>query len=432
MAFTLEQLRASLPPLSETAETTWWLGFSGGLDSSVLLHALWQLQLPVRLRAVHVNHQISPYADTWQTQCAAICNTYGVPFEAHRVQIENQGKGIEDAARQARYDVFTHLLRDGDYLFTAHHADDQAETLLLRLMRGAGPRGLAAMAKSRSLGNGYLYRPLLSFPRADLESYAQEHRLRWVSDESNEDDHYDRNFLRNQVMPLLQGRWPGFTRKWQQTAELCAANEHLLEEVAFTDIKQSDERAERLGRSISLVQFNLLSTARQQNLLRYWLKQQGYSIPEQQHWQQIYQQLASARTDAQIDIRWAQVSLRVYRNRLYSLSQQSFDSHLSIEPAVSSPGVVRIRAILSELQIRYRQGGERCKPAGRQHSQTLKKLLQDIGLEPWLRDQVPLVYSGDQLVAVGDLWVCEGYIAEQGEEGFVLHWSFIPAAKSEQ
>ena len=422
MAFTPDLLRPFLPPWQDTPDVTWWLGFSGGLDSSVLLHALWQLQLPVRLRALHINHGISPNARDWQQHCAQVCDKLGINFEAHNIQVNNQGKGIEDAARELRYKVFAQQLQTGDYFLTAHHADDQAETLLLRLMRGTGPRGLSAMAGHRPLGLGTLYRPLLTFSRKDLEAYARECELIWVDDESNSNDRYDRNFLRNQVMPLLYSRWPALTRKWQQTAELCAANEQLLEEVVADDLSRVSERPERAGRSLLLTGFNSLSGARQQNLLRYWLLGQGYPIPEQQHWQQIHRQLHTTRLDAQINISWGGVSLRVYQQRLYCLPQQLPPSQLSMENAGASECGPRLKPDLPDLHIRYRQGGERCKPAGRTHSQTLKKLLQDYGLEPWLRDQVPLVCSGDEIVAVGDLWVCEGYVAAAEEEGLALTW----------
>ena len=424
MAFNPDLLRPFLPPWQEAPGVTWWLGFSGGLDSSVLLHALWQLQLPIRLCALHINHGISPNAQDWQQHCAEVCARLSINFEAHNVQVNNQGKGIEDAARELRYEVFSQQLQAGDCFLTAHHADDQAETLLLRLMRGTGPRGLSAMAVHRSLGLGTLYRPLLTFSRRDLETYARECQLTWVDDESNSNDRYDRNFLRNQIMPLLYSRWPALTRKWQQTAELCAANEQLLEEVAADDLSGLGERAERVGRSLLLAGFNSLSGARQQNLLRYWLLGQGYPIPEQQHWQQIYRQLLTTRLDAQIDISWGGVSLRVYQQRLYCLPQQLPQSQLSMESGGSSVCGPRLKRDLPDLHIRYRQGGERCKPAGRAHSQTLKKLLQDYGLEPWLRDQVPLVCSGDEIVAVGDLWVCEGYAAAAEEEGLTLTWQW--------
>jgi len=420
MAFTSEQLRAHLPAIS-SASSIWWVGFSGGLDSTVLLHALAQLQLPVQLRALHINHQISPNADAWQIQCANFCAQYSIPFHTEKVRVENTGKGIEDAARVARYAVFEKNLALHDYLLTAHHANDQAETLLLRMMRGTGPRGLAAMAATRVLGAGFLARPLLQFTRAELEAYAHTHQLRWVDDESNLDDDYDRNFLRNQVMPLLHSRWPEFKRKWQQTTELCAQQETVMEEIAREDLLNAHPIAERVGQSIDLNKLLALSPARQQNLLRYWLRSLNHTTPEQLHWQQISQQLFFGRDDAQARVAWGNVALQTYRARLYVLPVQLPEMKLQFE-LVASDKKPRLKTDLPELHIRYRAGGERCKPAGRTHSQTLKKLLQEYELEPWLRDKVPLVFSGDDVVAVGDLWVCAEFVAAAGESGNRLIW----------
>jgi tRNA(Ile)-lysidine synthase len=424
MAFTAAQLRIYLPECNATTNAgipCWWVGFSGGLDSTVLLHALAQLQLPVTIRALHINHQISPDANQWQAQCAAVCAQLGIEFVAEKVRVINSGKGIEDAAREVRYAVFERYVDVGDCLLTAHHANDQAETLLLRLLRGTGPRGLAAMAAQRPFGRAHLYRPLLSFSRAELEDYAREHQLIWVDDESNQDDHYDRNFLRNQVLPLLASRWPSFQRKWQQTAELCARQEQLLETIAQEDVVSAELRPERVGQSIDLEFVRSLSPVRQQNLLRYWLRSAGYSTPEQSHWQQIQQQLFNGREDAEANVAWGDVSLRIFRSRLFLLPVKLPAMTLDLVAADNSHSP-RLKASLPSLHVRSRQGGERCKPAGRNHSQTLKKLLQEYGLEPWLRDLLPLVYSGEALVAVGALWICAGYVADEGETGYLLEW----------
>lgn len=420
MAFIPEQLRTYLPAVTSPS-AIWWIGFSGGLDSTVLLHALAQLQLPVQLRGLHINHQISANADAWQKRCADFCAQHSIPFHAEKVRVENTGKGIEDAARVARYSVFEKNLAATDYLLTAHHANDQAETLLLRLMRGTGPRGLASMASVRTLGAGLLARPLLHFTRAELEAYALVHQLSWVDDESNFDDDYDRNFLRNQVMPLLHSRWPEFKRKWQQTAELCAQQETVMEEIAREDLVRAEPLAERVGQSIELNALLGLSPARKQNILRYWLRLINHTTPEQLHWQQIEQQIFGGREDAQTRVSWGNVALQTYRERLYALPLHLPELELQFELRVGDIKP-RLKADLPDLHIRFRAGSERCKPAGRAHSQTLKKLLQEYELEPWLRDKVPLVFSGDDLVAVGDLWVCADFAAAENETGYALIW----------
>ncbi|MES2824558.1 MAG: tRNA lysidine(34) synthetase TilS [Pseudomonadota bacterium] len=422
MIFSPVRLKDALPSIvTASPEVCWWIAFSGGLDSCVLLHALAALKLPVQIKALHVNHQISPNANLWQQHCADFCATLGVDFTAVKVVVENRGRGIEDAARNARYTVFEQHLTCGEYLFTAHHADDQSETMLLRLMRGAGPRGLAAMSRSRLLGQGIIQRPLLDFTRSELETYAHSHQLVWVNDESNEDDHYDRNYLRNQVMPLLRGRWPGFAQKWQQTAELCAANEALIEELATQDLLSADLKTELVGTSIALPYFSNLSVARRHNLLRTWLRGQGLSVPEQQHLTQIENQIIGGQLDAETQVNWGDASLRVYRVRVYALPLTQLPVVGELQWVMSEMGhKPLLNPDLPNLHIRYRQGSERCRPAGRAHSQTLKRLLQDYAIAPWLREGLPLLYSDDILVAVADLWICEGYTAQGG--GYSLQY----------
>lgn len=440
MTFSAANLQAFLP---QTSSGVWWIALSGGLDSCVLLDSLAALQLPVRLHALHINHQISPNANVWQEHCANLCAQLKVSFTAVKVNVKNSGRGIEDAAREARYAVFEQYLAVGDYLLTAHHADDQSETMLLRLMRGTGPRGLAAMAQQRPLAAGTLYRPLLNFTRAELEGYAQAQGLRWVNDESNSNDHYDRNYLRNQVMPVLRERWPAFAGKWQQTADLCAANEALVEELAVQDLVLADFKLALVGTSISLPYIEALSIGRRHNLIRSWLRGQGLSTPEHQHFQQIEQQIIGGRVDAETQVTWGDVSLRVYRQRVYALpladlpaaAQGAGEFALITElPSgfrfhfewLDQHNKSLLKADLPNLHLRFRQGGERCQPVGRTHSQTLKRLLQDYGVEPWLRESLPLVYSGDNLVAVANLWICEGYQADA--RGYCLKYERIPKA----
>jgi tRNA(Ile)-lysidine synthase len=442
MIFTPSALSELLPVDSSVSRL--WVAFSGGLDSTVLLHALASLKLATPVLALHVNHQISPYANAWQEQCAASCRALQVEFHTETVALDICGRGVEDAAREARYAVFERYLKAGDLLLMAHHADDQAETVLLRLLRGAGPRGLAAMAQKRALGAGQLYRPLLNFTRAELHAYASSQQLCWIDDESNFDTHYDRNFLRQKVIPLLQNRWPTLPRQLQQTARLCADTEQLLVEFAAADLAQSDTRVERLGQSISLAALEQFSSARRHNVLRHWLRLQELDIPEQQHLVQFEQQLVNSRADAEAVVEWGETKLQTYRSRLYAmprarakyplkpqqiaLSGQTSEillpgnGHLQFVCQESSQSSSLLRTDLENLTVRWRQGGERCQPAGRAHSQTLKRLLQEYGLEPWWREQLPLIYCGDSLAAVGDLWVCTDFLAPAGTSGYSLVW----------
>lgn len=434
-----------------------WVAFSGGLDSTVLLHGLLQLnslRSPRSIVAVHVNHQLSPHAADWEKHCWQLCADWGVSLKVESVTVAEVGRGLEDAAREARYRVFADCLSDGGTLLTGHHADDQMETLLLRLLRGSGPRGLAAMAQSRALGGGCLRRPLLSVRRSELEEYARQHQLSWIEDESNLELRFDRNYLRHQVLPALQKRWPEGHKRWQQSIELCAESEALLEDLAGQDLESADERSEWGGASLELPVLQSLSRPRRHNLLRHWLRKLDLPLPSAQQLVEIDTQLVEGREDAQAQVCWQRLTSRRFRERLYILQATQLmegsasRANIGIDlqwPASKSPLELplpnggrmymhyspsgetgeRLRADLPDLQLRWRQGGERCQPSGRQHSQTLKRLLQETGLEPWWRAHLPLVYSGEQLVAAGDLWICRGYVAAPDEPGYLLEW--LPA-----
>jgi tRNA(Ile)-lysidine synthase len=409
-----------------------WVGLSGGLDSTVLLHAVAQLNLPQPLHACHIHHGLSDYADEWQQHCQVLCEELQVPLITRQVDVELDGSGLEDAARKARYAVFVDVLEAGDVLLLAHHLDDQAETLLLRLMRGAGPKGLGAMDEQRSIGAAQLLRPLLSRPRAELEVYAQLHQLSWIDDDSNSDESLDRNYLRHQVMPLLEDRWPGFSQRWSQSARLCRSQDQLGEALALDDLEQLDGRRDRAGVSLSLPALQALPLTRRQLLLRAWCDQQGVAMPSLAQLQQVEQQLIDHRQDSEAEVQWDNVSLRCFRQRLYLYRTPSPIEPLSVDWDLAQPLPLSGGATLSATaagrglspghtyHVRWRQGGERCKPYQRKHSQTLKKLLQEYEVAPWLRDRVPLIYVGDEIAAVGDLWICSDFAVD--EVGYILNW----------
>jgi len=458
MHFNPEQLRQDLQKIQSEAQLSVMprlcLGLSGGLDSVVLLHAL--LAAGFKPKVIHVHHGLSHHADQWAAFCEQLCKEIGASFVCVRVRVSSEGKGIEDAARRARYQAFAQHMSVGDALLSAHHLDDQAETVLLRLMRGSGPKGLAAMSTRRALEIGELWRPLLSVPRGELERYAQEHDLHWVEDESNRDEGIERNYLRHKVMPLLAERWPGFGERWQQSASLCGDLEVLASDQADEDLVLANWRAERLGFSFDLSVCAGFKPARWRQLLRRACEHAKLEPPGLRHLEALDQQLSSAKSDALIAISWGCCSLRPFQGRLYLLpaepevagspalehwrnpriwdpaqSCQLGDWALLAEPGTGA-GCLSVDKY--ELSVGLRQGGERCQPAGRAHSQTLKKLLQEYGLEPWLRPAVPLLYIEGTLAAVGDLWVCEGFQAKPRESGVTLQWSMgniAPSSKEE-
>jgi tRNA(Ile)-lysidine synthase len=413
----------------------YWVACSGGLDSTVLLHLAARLGLP-QLQVVHVHHGLSPHADAWQHQVQAQAAHWGLPFQSLQVAVSRRGS-LEEAAREARYAAFAQCLAAGDVLLVGHHQDDQAETLLLRLLRGAGLRGLGAMAEVRPLGQGLLMRPLLGVSRGQLLAYAQQQGLRWVEDESNQQARFDRNWLRHNLLPGLQQRWPQAGAQLSQTAQLLREDAQLLEGYLQADLAalQAQAPVPRLGTCLPLAPLLAMSHHQRHSLLRLWLQQQGLLRPASRAQQAQLELLLQSREDAQAIWALGALQVRRFAGQLYALPAH-LPSPLLAQPwqcpaLCPLPGGAQLRAEPAALglpagpyRLQARLGGERCHPAGRGHSQSLKKCLQDVQLEPWLRPLVPLVYRESVLVAVGDLWINQGF-AEAG--GYQLRWD-LPAA----
>ncbi|UTF60120.1 tRNA lysidine(34) synthetase TilS [Gilvimarinus sp. DA14] len=424
----------------------WLVGFSGGLDSTVLLHSLSAAQLSTPVVAVHVHHGLSPNADSWQRHCKAVCDSLEVPLLTQRLGLHSPTGNLEERARQARYQAIKELTQPGDVVLLGHHRDDQAETLLYRLMRGAGVKGLAAMGEHRRLGNANLWRPLLHYSRAELLAYAREHGLQWIEDESNQQLHFDRNYLRQQVLPALTERWPEASKAMTQSAEHCREAQSLLTDLAILDSQQLAERPEPGGCSVDLAHLRALPPRRQKNYLRYWLDERfGVSISRQAQ-VDIEQQLLGEGTSVAARIFVAQVQLCCFADRLYALDARAQWAPGADEPSLPWQTVTKPLALpggdclslkpatckgihpdylTGKLEVRWRQGGERCQPAGRGHSQTLKKLLQEYQVPTWLRPRVPLLFIDGELAAVGDYWVNQAFTGE-GARVMALQWSFEP------
>lgn len=423
------------------------VAFSGGLDSTVLLHAVVEVLPKGQVRAIHIHHGLSPNADQWQQHCETTCVQWNVPLTTVPVNVQTDGKGLEDAARQARYRAFEQHLNPDDILLTAHHSDDQVETLLLRLARGSGPRGLAGMASARPLGQGELWRPLLPVARETLLSYGREHQLQWIDDESNEDPRFDRNYLRHEVLPPLRRRWPELGEQWGASAALCGEADQLLREYAREDLERLRVDAPGVvpesSPVLSLSGLRALSVSRRQWVLRCWCETSGAGLPTREALAQVETQLILGREDARALVAVGDRTVRRFRGGLYLVPAMTEPDTpegpvpLSLEEKYASVDLpaggalqvewggeadVRLSADLGPLTLRWRRGGERCQPVGRAHSQTLKKLLLEYELPPWWRERIPLVYSGETLVAVPSLWVCEGFQAAAGEPGYRLRW----------
>lgn len=396
------------------------VAYSGGLDSTVLLYLAAQFRQEVHVHAIHVNHQLSPNADAWQKHCEQQSTRLGVDLQCARVEVANHGQGLEQAARAARYEAFKGTIGESDLLVMGHHANDQAETFLYRLMRGAGLSGLSAIAPSRMLNGSKIYRPLLKYSREDIEAFANEKSLTWIDDESNQDLRFDRNYLRNEIVSRLQARWPEATNKITQSSQWLAESRSLLAEYAEEDLQRCHRASVRFGECIQIDAFSSFSFDRQKHLIRHWCESLGFSAPDASQLEQL-SNVINAKEDASPNLEWGGCALRRYQGCLFLVSRssgtekhdQTFQIALGSELLLSDGSILHCHSASrpNELQegfsVGFRREGIRCKPSERGHSQTLKKLFQEYQLEPWLRERIPLVYCGDVLVAVGDLFVCD-------------------------
>ncbi|OGO94567.1 MAG: tRNA lysidine(34) synthetase TilS [Coxiella sp. RIFCSPHIGHO2_12_FULL_42_15] len=418
-----------------TDKTKFCVALSGGIDSLVLLHILSQCVPPYVIRAIHINHQLSQQANVWQAHCEIICEMWKIPFNAYSVTIKKlAGESLEALAREARYDTLSEHVAADECLLTAHHADDQAETILLQLMRGAGVAGLAAMPGKKSFAKSFLLRPLLEFSRADIEAYAKSQHLSWIEDDSNENLAFDRNYLRHQIMPLLKTRWPKAPFSIARSGEHCAAAKHLLFEIAAKDLISV------LGdhHSIDLSKLLDLPFIRQQHVIRYWIHHQGFSLPSTQQLEEIFNTVIHSRFDAIPCVEWESQQVRRYRHHLYLLkklppvlpmhpTQWDFTHDLILPNMLGILQVrkVRGRGLKLPLQrgpyfIRFRQGGEVFVPSGCQEHHRLKKLFQEWGVPPWLRERVPLLYCKEELIMVIGYRTAEGFSVGPDGEGIEI------------
>lgn len=409
---------------------TWRIAFSGGLDSTVLLHLLATLakteSLP-SLSAIHVHHGLQAVAETWPDHCRSVCAALGVPLRVVRVQVQ-PGASLERAARDARYGAFVEVTGVNDVLLTGQHRDDQAETLLFRLLRGAGVRGLSGMPRQRRLGNGYLLRPLLEATRADLEAYAAEHQLSWIEDPSNQDRHFSRNYLRHQVFPALTARWPQATATMARSAAHLSEAQGLLDDLAQMDLldASTDSPFEWLKLpSLELASLQKLSAARQRNALGHWLESLT-GLPDTDHWSG-WQDLRDAAGDARPVWRLADGELHRAGGRIWWLTGHWLRACPAVgawlDPAsplaLPENGVLKITGTIPEgpLHIRYREGGEVMDLPGRGH-RDLKRLLNECAVPLFVRGRLPLLFKGQQLLAVANLPGLDGAAAGSWN----LHW----------
>lgn len=456
----LKRFQVSLESLHQLpVDASYVVAYSGGLDSHVLLHCCSKLKLPVR--AVHVHHGLQSIADEWVEHCAQICETLDVQLDVVYVKAhKKRGQSPEEAARYARYRALKENMQGNDCLLTAQHLNDQAETFLIQLFRTASSAGLSAMPPCRKLGNYIHLRPLLSFSRKEIEAFARDNDLHWIEDPSNQDVSFDRNYIRNKLVPELENRWPNITQQLSTVADLQSSNLQVQEDMAAIDLANSVRTLHcqtytRVFTSLydvvsvlSISTLKQLSSARLLNLLRYWLLQTSLAAstdspiekvsPTRKLLEEIERALIYSQSDASPVIAYVGYELRKYQDALYLLKPPKYKaSQKELEWKPSRPLKlptlnVQLNAINTQgkglkqelrnrpLKICFRQGGEKFHPAGRQHSQRLKKLFQEANILPWERDSIPLLYFEDELIAVVGLWISRHHSVNKNEQGWMI------------
>ncbi len=420
----ISRLQSSVAELPQGAGIV--VGLSGGMDSVVLLHAVKQC-LPEggSLRALHVNHGLQAEANEWGEFCRDLCRKWNVPLTVCAVSVAESGASLENRARVARYEAFSENLRQGECLLLAHHLDDQMETMLLRLARGAGTRGLSGIPQRRKLGKGTLVRPLLHCPNKELAEYAKANDLHWIEDASNQNTDFDRNFCRHEILPVIGRRWPDFRNNWERSRELIAESQELLDDLAGLDLERCTGNADNVLQVEGLRQ---LSKPRRQNALRHWIES---AIGEPADWKNIQRVgdcLLRDDQDVETEVTFPGYHVRRFGKELYlvpDLPPVDSDTRIiwdpSQEPVLELPDNGSLHAIPAtdqglagkSYEVRYRQGGETCRLA-RRPTKSLKKILNESRIEPWLRERLPLLFHNNELAAVPGIGITENATENPG------------------
>jgi tRNA(Ile)-lysidine synthase len=405
-------------------------GLSGGVDSVVLLDLLLRASKKLRfeLAALHVNHQINPAAGRWAAFCRAFCKQRGVAFTAVRVTVA-RGDSLEAAARDARYQAFAAL--PADYVALAHNLDDQAETLMLQLLRGAGAKGLSAMPVVRNS----ILRPLLEIPRSEIEAYARSRKLEWIEDDSNADLAFDRNFMRHEVMPVIARRYPAYRKTLLRASRNLAEAAQLLDELAAADAQLT------AGGGLEIAGLRTLSPPRAKNAVRYFLARHGLTMPNAARLDEYVRQLLQERQGMRTAIDLGEYEMRRYANELRIVAKgmvlpRDFRQVWRGESRLHLPelggtlmlkkgrgaGISLEQLVAQPVTVRLRQGGERIQPHPQRPRRSLKNLLQETRVPPWLRDRLPLLFCGDELAWVAGIGVGCRFQAKPGEASVQPRW----------
>lgn len=439
-----EKLLAGLRELTD--DPYFCIAYSGGMDSHVLLHAMIECQKQnssIQIRALHVNHHLNPNANQWEDHCKKIAQHLGISFHAESLRLTlNPGDSIEAVARRARYNVLQNHIHEEENVLTAHTQNDQAETFLLQLLRGSGVKGLSAMPLKKKIGKGYLLRPFLKMNREELKKYAEKNHLHWIEDDMNFELRFNRNYLRHAVLPILRRRWPKIFSVISRSASHCAEASYLLDQSADANLQ-----AMKTKEALAIKPLLQLTPEQQRNILRRWMYRLGFSVPQTKQLEQIRSDVLKASEDAVPLFIYGSTEIRRYDNALHiSAASSEHDAHMiipwNLNHLLNLPGTLGVlqatkkkgegisTAIdIRKITVQFRRGGERCRPAGRQETYSLKKLMQKWKIPPWQRDRTPLIYYDDRLITVVGYCICGGFTAKNDECGWVIK-HIIPTAKN--
>jgi len=427
----------SLPASSKKIKSM-TIALSGGVDSVVLLHLIHQLQKTQNftLKASHVHHGLSKNADKWVKFCEKLCTKLSVPLDVNYVKLpQKKSLGIEGEARQLRYEKL--LQTKTDLVVLAHHEDDQAETFLLQLIRGAGVKGLSSMAHFDD--SRRLWRPLLNTSRTDIESYAKKHQLKWIEDESNQNIDFDRNFIRSKVLPILKNRFKHIIKVISRSSSHLAEAQNLLDDLAKIDLK-SYLKSYNYKHKLQVKTLDKLSNSRAKNVLRFWLEINNQLMPSKDLLDELLRQVLTAKKDATIKIQLSRdFEIRRYKDEIYIVKknlkgQKNYEIIWKGESEILLPNGAQLnfkkvkgRGINfkflnnQKLRIRNRQGGEFFKPDSKRPTKKIKQLLQESDLPPWEREFFPIIFVGDELAAVPNFGIDEKYQANPKMSGLEVN-----------
>lgn len=414
-----------------------WVAYSGGIDSHVLLHLLaktGQARLS-SIHAIHIDHGLHSESAQWTQHCALVAADLDVEFISVQVDVANIDKlGLEAAARAARYNAFEQNLTENDVLLTAQHQQDQAETLLLQLFRGAGPKGLASMAGQFQSGKTTILRPLLSVKQSDIMVYAEQHKLEWIEDPSNIETRWNRNYIRHNVLPEIEKRWPSAAKTISRSAENCAEASELLNDLAQQDLILIG--ANQLSEYLSIPKLLALSPARCRNLLRHFIEWKQLALPSSVILQGIIDEVCLAKQGSVPMVAYANVEVRRFQDKLYfmpplsehdasqtiecnSTADLKVNEYIKLGWQQTNGQGLKEELITAGLSVRFRQGGEKIQLPNQLHHKSLKHLFQEWGVPPWQRDRIPLFFQGDRLVAVMGYAIDNKSSVIDGEQGYL-------------